>query len=183
MLAPIPITYTELLPLLLKDKLLEIVPLKPLEPPYPRSYDPNARCNYHGGTIGHTTERCWRLKHKGPNVQNNPLPTNGGVTINPISHENRDEGSQRAELEGASRRGRGESEIGCAAGSANQVEEESHQSWPGQTESNLVAYVGGITKENPVLKVINIARTGGVTRSERIFAPKGLRNMGTVIGQ
>ncbi|RDX78075.1 hypothetical protein CR513_41704, partial [Mucuna pruriens] len=47
-LDPISMTYTELLPLLLKEKLLETVPVKPLKPPYPRSYDPNARCDYHG---------------------------------------------------------------------------------------------------------------------------------------
>ncbi|RDX98906.1 hypothetical protein CR513_18121, partial [Mucuna pruriens] len=104
-LAPIPMTYIELLPLLLEQKLVEVVPLKPLEPPYPRSYDPNAKCDYHGGAIRHTTERCWSLKHKvqdllnggllgfedkGPNVHSNPLPTHGGMVINAISHENRE---------------------------------------------------------------------------------------------
>ncbi|RDX69631.1 hypothetical protein CR513_51228, partial [Mucuna pruriens] len=29
-----------------------------------RSYDPNARCDYHGGAVGHATKRCWSLKHK-----------------------------------------------------------------------------------------------------------------------
>ncbi|RDX96101.1 hypothetical protein CR513_21281, partial [Mucuna pruriens] len=57
-------TYTELLPLLLKQMLIEVVPLKPLEPPYPRSYDPNARCDYHGGAVGYTTKRCWSLRYK-----------------------------------------------------------------------------------------------------------------------
>ncbi|RDX82629.1 hypothetical protein CR513_36563, partial [Mucuna pruriens] len=51
-------------PLLLEQKLIEVVPLKPLEPLYPRSYDLNAKCDYHGGAIGHATERCWSLKHK-----------------------------------------------------------------------------------------------------------------------
>ncbi|RDX70654.1 hypothetical protein CR513_50078, partial [Mucuna pruriens] len=45
MLAPIPMTYTKLFPLLLKEKLLETIPFKPLEPPYPRSYNHNARCD------------------------------------------------------------------------------------------------------------------------------------------
>ncbi|RDX71062.1 hypothetical protein CR513_49634, partial [Mucuna pruriens] len=64
------------------------VPLKPLQPPYPKNYDPNAKCDYHASAIGHTTERCWGLKHKmqdlmdvgllsfeenGPNVGSNPL--------------------------------------------------------------------------------------------------------------
>ncbi|RDY06220.1 hypothetical protein CR513_09823, partial [Mucuna pruriens] len=47
-------------------KLVEIVPLKPLEPLYLRSYDPKTRCDYHGGAVGHATERCWSL---------NPRPT------------------------------------------------------------------------------------------------------------
>ncbi|RDX67111.1 hypothetical protein CR513_54042, partial [Mucuna pruriens] len=64
MLAPIPMTYIELLRLLLKEKLLEIVPLKPLEPLYPRSYHLNARYDYHGRAVGHATKRCWSLKHK-----------------------------------------------------------------------------------------------------------------------
>ncbi|RDX97564.1 hypothetical protein CR513_19652, partial [Mucuna pruriens] len=93
-LTPIPMSYIELLPQLLEQKLMEIIPLKPLEPPYPRSYDPNARCDYHGGAVGHATERCWSLKHKvqdlldgglldfqdqGPNIQSNPLPTYRGI--------------------------------------------------------------------------------------------------------
>ncbi|RDX68151.1 hypothetical protein CR513_52880, partial [Mucuna pruriens] len=47
-----------------EQKLIEVVPMKPLEPLYPRSYDPNARCDYHGGAIRHATERCWSLKYK-----------------------------------------------------------------------------------------------------------------------
>ncbi|RDX88782.1 hypothetical protein CR513_29574, partial [Mucuna pruriens] len=83
----IPMTYTELLPQLLEQKLVEIVPLKPLVPSYPRSYDPNTRCNYHSEAVDHGTERYWSLKHKvqdlldggllgfqdqGLNVQSNP---------------------------------------------------------------------------------------------------------------
>ncbi|RDX97806.1 hypothetical protein CR513_19380, partial [Mucuna pruriens] len=103
MLTLIPMTYTELLPQLLEQKLVEIVPLKPLVPPYPRSYNPNAKCDYHGRVVSHATKRCWSLKHKvqdlldggllgfqdqGPNVQSNPLPAYRGATVNAISHEN-----------------------------------------------------------------------------------------------
>ncbi|RDX66587.1 hypothetical protein CR513_54628, partial [Mucuna pruriens] len=55
-LTPIPMTYTELLPRLLEQKLVEIVPLRPLVLPYPRSYEPNAMCDYHGGAVGHAIE-------------------------------------------------------------------------------------------------------------------------------
>ncbi|RDX78665.1 hypothetical protein CR513_41029, partial [Mucuna pruriens] len=84
---------------------MEVVPLKPLVPPYPRSYDPNPKCDYYGEVVGHATEMCLSLKHKvqdllnggfldfqdqRPNVQSNPLPAHRGVTINAISHENRE---------------------------------------------------------------------------------------------
>ncbi|RDY00570.1 hypothetical protein CR513_16231, partial [Mucuna pruriens] len=92
MLTAIPTTYTKLLPRLLEQKLVEIVPLKPLVPPYLRSYDPNVRCDYHGGVVGHATERCWILKHKdqGLDVQSNPLLAHRSAVVNAISHENRE---------------------------------------------------------------------------------------------
>ncbi|RDX99759.1 hypothetical protein CR513_17153, partial [Mucuna pruriens] len=110
-LAPIPMPY----------KQVEIIHLKPLEPPYPRSDNPNARCDYHGGAIGHATKMYWSLKHKvqdlldggllgfqdqEPNVQNNPLPTHKGMVVNTISHENKDEaegGNKTEREEGAAR--------------------------------------------------------------------------------
>ncbi|RDX97574.1 hypothetical protein CR513_19644, partial [Mucuna pruriens] len=65
-------SYTELLPQLLEQKLMEIIPLKPLEPPYPRRYDPSARCDYHEGAIGHPIERYWCLKHKVQDLLDGP---------------------------------------------------------------------------------------------------------------
>ncbi|RDX73140.1 hypothetical protein CR513_47293, partial [Mucuna pruriens] len=72
-------------------------PLKPLEPPYPRSYDPNAKCDYHVRAVGHSIEWCWssrpdrcrelRFKKNEPNVNTNPLPARGGQSINTLSHE------------------------------------------------------------------------------------------------
>jgi len=38
--------------------------MKPIQPPYPMNYDANAKCNYHCGTISHSTERCFASKHK-----------------------------------------------------------------------------------------------------------------------
>ncbi|RDX91771.1 hypothetical protein CR513_26193, partial [Mucuna pruriens] len=99
---PIHMSYTALLPKLLQKNLIAVLPLKPLEPPYPRSYDPNAKCEYHVGAIGHSTERYWSFKHKvqdlidagwlrfeenEPNVSTNPLPAHGGQSINTLSHE------------------------------------------------------------------------------------------------
>ncbi|RDX83400.1 hypothetical protein CR513_35670, partial [Mucuna pruriens] len=56
-LTSIPMTYKKLLPQFLEQNFVEIVPLKPLQPPYLRSYNPNARCDYNSGAVGHATER------------------------------------------------------------------------------------------------------------------------------
>ena len=61
---PIPMTYTELLPDLLHNALVTVCPTKPVRPPYPKHYDPDARCDYHGGAVGHSTKQCMTLKYK-----------------------------------------------------------------------------------------------------------------------
>jgi len=61
---PIPMTYTELLPDLLKSALVVICPARIIQPPYSRYYDVNAKCEYHGGEVGHSTENCQALKYK-----------------------------------------------------------------------------------------------------------------------
>ncbi|RDX97020.1 hypothetical protein CR513_20266, partial [Mucuna pruriens] len=110
-------------------KLVEIIPLKPLEPPYPRSYDPNARCDCHGGAIGHATER--------------------GVAINAISHENRDE------VERASKMEKEEGPSRCTMDSANQVEEGAHSSWLKEAESASIAYIEGNGNLHPKSLIIH----------------------------
>ncbi|KAA0054657.1 uncharacterized protein E5676_scaffold3734G00290 [Cucumis melo var. makuwa] len=61
---PIPMSYTELLPQLLKSHQVAIVPQEPLQPPYPKWYDPNVKREYHAGAVGHSTENCFPLKAK-----------------------------------------------------------------------------------------------------------------------
>ena len=61
---PIPMTYAALLPSLLQRRLASICLMKLVKPPYPKNYDADARCVYHGRAIGHSTETCWGLKHK-----------------------------------------------------------------------------------------------------------------------
>jgi len=61
---PIPMTYIELLPNLISNGLVVVCPLKPLQPLYPKGYDANVKCDYHGGAAGHSTERCLSFKHK-----------------------------------------------------------------------------------------------------------------------
>jgi len=53
---PIPMTYTELLPDLLKNSVVVLCPAKVVQSPYPRYYDPNAKCEYHSGEVGHSIE-------------------------------------------------------------------------------------------------------------------------------
>jgi len=60
----VPMTYIELLPDLLKNSLVVLCPAKVVQPPYPRYYDPNVKCEYHSGEIGHSTENCRALKYK-----------------------------------------------------------------------------------------------------------------------
>ena len=50
-LTPIPMLYMELLPHLLQKRLVAICPMKPMQPPFPKNYDPNAKCDYHGGGL------------------------------------------------------------------------------------------------------------------------------------
>ncbi|XP_014506315.1 uncharacterized protein LOC106766070 [Vigna radiata var. radiata] len=96
---PIPTTYTELLPQLIKQGLVVICPLKPMQPPYPRGYDADAKCSYHGGAAGHSTERCLAFKYKvrtlidsgwlkfqedKPSIEANPLSGHGSASTNAI---------------------------------------------------------------------------------------------------
>ncbi|OMP02690.1 Retrotransposon gag protein [Corchorus capsularis] len=95
---PIPYTYTELLPQLLQQKLLERIPFAqslPLER-RPKWYKADAHCDYHSGTEGHTTEDCMRLKYAvqdlvrsgklsfGNVAQVNPLPDHGKTQANMV---------------------------------------------------------------------------------------------------
>ncbi|XP_017970675.1 PREDICTED: uncharacterized protein LOC108660805 [Theobroma cacao] len=63
-LDPIPISYGKLFHQLVHDHLVAAMPIEPLKPPYPKWYNPNARCDYHGGVMGHSIEDCTAFKHK-----------------------------------------------------------------------------------------------------------------------
>jgi len=85
---PIPMTYTKLLPDLLKNSVVVLRPAEVVQPPYPRYYDPNAKWEYHNGEVRHSTKNCRALKYKveslidskwltfqeqKPSVEQNPL--------------------------------------------------------------------------------------------------------------
>ncbi|KAH1256971.1 hypothetical protein GmHk_03G007031 [Glycine max] len=53
---PIPVSYANLLPYLLNNAMVAIIPTK--------DTTPNVTCAYHGGVLGHFIEHCMTLKHK-----------------------------------------------------------------------------------------------------------------------
>ena len=57
-------TYTELYPKLIQCVSLVLMNIPPIKPPYPRWYNVNARCDYHSGNRGHSTEACTTLKRR-----------------------------------------------------------------------------------------------------------------------
>ncbi|KAK8691640.1 hypothetical protein V6N13_075141 [Hibiscus sabdariffa] len=102
-ITPIPITYGELFPQLLKIGLVAVNYVSPLQPPYPHWYKADAHCDFHGGIPGHNIETCITFKRvvqnlinagklafetpEKPNTAKNPLPNHEGG-VNAISEEN-----------------------------------------------------------------------------------------------
>ena len=97
--APIPMSYEDLLLSLIANQLAVVTPGKIYQSPFPKWYNPNATCAYHGGTLGHSIEQCVALKHKVKslidvgwltfqendlNVKTNPLANHGGSVVNAI---------------------------------------------------------------------------------------------------
>ncbi|XP_050910855.1 uncharacterized protein LOC127126039 [Lathyrus oleraceus] len=94
---PLPMSYAELLPELLR---LGFVELRTMAPPtvLPPGYDANVRCDFHSGAPGHNIEKCRAFQHKVqdlidsktinfspvPNVVNNPMPAHGTHRVNCI---------------------------------------------------------------------------------------------------
>ncbi|GKV17025.1 hypothetical protein SLEP1_g27583 [Rubroshorea leprosula] len=99
----LPLSYTEVFRQLVAAGLVTPVPMMPVKSPFPTWYNPQARCEYHSGGVGHDLENCLALRHRvqdlidakelkiasepevvGPNIAKNPLPTHDGPTINMI---------------------------------------------------------------------------------------------------
>ena len=96
-------TYTELYPKLIQLGSLVPMDIPPMQPPYPRWYNKNARYDYHFGNRGHSTEDCTALKRKVhdlikvralafddedvPDVNRNPLPDHQRPKINAIGND------------------------------------------------------------------------------------------------
>ena len=92
-------TYTELLPHLIQNRQLAPIPMNPIQSPYPKWYDSNARCDYYAEGAGHSIENCLALKRnvqslindgwlsfkkvgEKPDVNNNPLPNHENPKVN-----------------------------------------------------------------------------------------------------
>ena len=60
----LPMTYGELLHILIQNYGICVIPAKPRNPPYPKRYDVNAECGYHRGVKGHSMENCTTFKDK-----------------------------------------------------------------------------------------------------------------------
>ncbi|KAL5162185.1 hypothetical protein HKD37_07G019339 [Glycine soja] len=99
---PLPMTYEDLLSSLIANQLAVITPGKVIQPPFPKWYDPNATCKYHGNTPGHSIEKFLALKYKvqhlidtgwltfqedRPNVKTNLLANHGGGAVNAIGSD------------------------------------------------------------------------------------------------
>ena len=61
---PLPMSYTELLPLLIQNYEISVILARPKRPLYPKKYDVNAKCEYHGEVGGHSMENCTIFKDK-----------------------------------------------------------------------------------------------------------------------
>ena len=60
----LPMSYGELLPILIQNYGIFVILARPRRPPYPKGYDVNAICEYHGGIGGHSVENCTAFKQK-----------------------------------------------------------------------------------------------------------------------
>ncbi|KAL5187156.1 hypothetical protein HKD37_05G012882 [Glycine soja] len=100
--SPIPMAYSELWPSLLENHLVVAIPGKVFQPPYPKWYDPGAKCAYHSGAPGYNIDSCIPFKYKvqhlisvgwlsfqeeGPNVKTNLLASHGGSSVNAVEED------------------------------------------------------------------------------------------------
>ncbi|RDX82682.1 hypothetical protein CR513_36492, partial [Mucuna pruriens] len=95
MLALIPMSYTELLPLILQNNLIATIPRDPSNPHIPKAMVPTPNAIFMVGLLDTLQKNVQDLidvgwfdfQERGPNVNNNPLPAHGGTSINAIGHE------------------------------------------------------------------------------------------------
>lgn len=90
--------YSQVLQHLLQLKLVNLRGMPPPSESLPADYNPNSRCEFHYGGVGHNVENCWALKYKvqelldsnaiqftpnnRPNIIQNLMPAHVGHTVN-----------------------------------------------------------------------------------------------------
>ena len=57
-------SYTKLLPILIQNYEISVILVRLRRSSYPKKYDVNAKCEYHGGVGGHSVENCMTFKDK-----------------------------------------------------------------------------------------------------------------------
>ena len=57
-------SYRELLPILVQNYGIFVIPARPRRPPYLKGYNIDARCEYYEGVRRHSTENCMTFKNK-----------------------------------------------------------------------------------------------------------------------
>ncbi|XP_050877617.1 uncharacterized protein LOC127081402 [Lathyrus oleraceus] len=93
-------SYSQVLQHLLQLKLVSLRGMPQPPERLPAGYNPNARCEFHSGGIGHDVENCWALKYKvkelldskaiqftpnnGPNIIQNLMPAHVRPTVNVV---------------------------------------------------------------------------------------------------
>ncbi|MCI00640.1 gag-protease polyprotein, partial [Trifolium medium] len=92
-------TYSQLLPYLVHNGMVTPKALNPMTAPFTAWYDTKAKCKFHVGAKGHSTDNCIALKHivqelidklllnfkeKSPNVKDSPLPGHAGSSAKAI---------------------------------------------------------------------------------------------------
>ena len=55
---------TKLLPILIQNYEIFLIPAERRKPPYPKVYDFNAKCEYHSGVVGHSTKNYTTFKDR-----------------------------------------------------------------------------------------------------------------------
>ncbi|KAK2389630.1 hypothetical protein QL285_063208 [Trifolium repens] len=61
---PIPVSYSQLLPYLVHNRMVTPRALKPMNAPFPTWYNSEAKCEFHEGAEGHTVDNCIAFKYK-----------------------------------------------------------------------------------------------------------------------
>ncbi|XP_058008533.1 uncharacterized protein LOC131182982 [Hevea brasiliensis] len=113
---PLPMPLSDIYRYLQSINQILPVPMDPIQPPYPRWYDPNAKCDYHAEAIGHSIDNCFKfrgvvnaliwngwlkIEDKGIslNVSTNPLPTHGAGNSGQVNRVEFKRGEQIIKIE------------------------------------------------------------------------------------